>query len=100
MEWLRVLKPGGMMVIEVPCLDQILNHFFYCLRKGKPINDQLTMWRLYGDPHYRNEHMVHRWCFSASELQQVMEQVGFRDVKVGPPVYHHPQGDMRITGVK
>lgn len=99
-EWKRVLKPGGKLVIEVPCLDQVIRSFIYYMEKKSPLNDQLTMWRLYGDPFYEDERMVHKWCFSGSELKSIMEEVGFVDVTVGPPVYHHPQGDMRVTGIK
>lgn len=99
-EWKRVLKPGGRLVIEVPCLDMVLKAFMWAKEKGQPLNEQLTMWRLYGDPKYEDAHMVHRWCFSAHELVHLMREVGFRDVVAGPPEYHHPQGDMRVTGVK
>lgn len=99
-EWKRVLKPGGTLVVEVPCLDQVVKSFIYYLQKKAPLNEQLTMWRLYGDPYYKDEHMVHRWCFSGAELRDLMIEAGFKDVLVGPPVYHHPMGDMRVTGVK
>lgn len=99
-EWKRVLKPGGQLVIEVPCLDNVIWFFNQAIENGKPVNWQATMWRLYGDPGYEDPNMVHKWCFSVSELTQLMNACGFKDVKVGVPKYHHPQADMRITGIK
>lgn len=99
-EWWRVLKPGGKLVIEVPCLDRVLGFFIDALEKQTPINYQATMWRLYGDPIYKDEHMVHRWCFLVSELRQVMQEAGLENVEVSQPQFHHPQADMRMTGYK
>lgn len=99
-EWRRVLKPGGRLVLELPCLDRVIKFFFKALEEKKEINDQLTMWRLYGDPSYKDEHMVHKWCFSAHEMIGLMNKAGFRDVKAENPTYHHPLADMRVSGVK
>ena len=99
-EWIRLLKPGGKLVIEVPCLDRVLGLFYHAIEHGKPINVQATMWRLYGDPGYEDPNMVHKWIFSVSELKQLMEQAGLHDVEVSAPHYHHPQADMRVTGIK
>ncbi len=99
-EWRRVLKPRGKMVIEVPCLDRIVMYFKHCIETKDPINDQMTMWGLYGDPIYKDESMCHRWCFSAAELIDLMLEAGFRDIEPSAPKYHHPARDMRITGYK
>ena len=99
-EWKRVLKPGGKLVVELPCLDRILTYFKKCMEEKKPVNEQMTMWALYGDPGYNDPAMVHRWCFSAYELKRIMENVGFKDVEISNPQYHHPQRDMRLTGFK
>ncbi len=101
-EWRRVLKTGGKMVIEVPSLDRVLLVFIEAMASGdkKPICEQKTMWRLYGDPRYKDENMMHKWCFSANELISVMQSVGFRDVSVSSPHFHHPDVDMRVTGIK
>ena len=69
-EWKRVLKPGGKLVVELPCLDRILTYFKKCMEEKKPVNEQMTMWALYGDPGYNDPAMVHRWCFSAYELKR------------------------------
>lgn len=72
-DWVRVLKPGGLLVLELPCLDKILRLFAYFVREKKPIDPRLTVWGLYGDPRYENEAMTHKWCYSVGELRQIME---------------------------
>lgn len=99
-EWIRVLKPGGKLVIEVPCLDRVIHHFNLAMKNKEPINYQRTMWRLYGDPIYKVPEMVHRWCFSTNELIAVMRDLGLRDVRAMEPEFHHPQCDMRVVGYK
>ena len=99
-EWARLLKPGGKLVIEVPCLDKVIKAFAYFMSNKKEINPQATMWRLYGDPKYKDETMVHKWCFSTQELVELMESIGLKDVTASDPEYHHPQVDMRVTGTK
>ncbi len=99
-EWIRVLKPGGKLVVELPCLDRIFLYFKSCMEEKKPINEQMTMWALYGDPGYNDPAMVHRWCFSAAELIELFCEAGFKDVRVSQPQYHHPARDMRVTGFK
>lgn len=93
-EWHRVLKPGGNIVLECPCLNKIL-HFFNI----QPIVVSHTMFGLYGDPSYQDPAMVHKWCYSKEHL---MDLVGlfFKDVKFCPAAFHKPERDMRITGIK
>lgn len=99
-EWHRVLKDGGLMVVEVPCLDRVIKQFVDAFNSREPVNPQTTMWRLYGDPAYKDEHMVHKWCFSANELMQLMADAGYSNIVAGNPEYHHPLVDMRVTGTK
>lgn len=99
-EWARVLKPGGLMVIEVPCLDKVIKQFIRCIDEKVQLNEQATMWRLYGDPDYKDPTMVHKWCFPVGELLELMRIIGLHDVKYSEPEYHHPKCDMRISGIK
>lgn len=99
-EWVRVLKPGGRLILEMPCLDKILDLFQHFRASAQPLDPRLTMWALYGDPNYRNEPMTHRWCYSLDELQNLMHSVGLLDVRSGKPQTHIEVRDMRVVGVK
>lgn len=98
-EWLRVLKPGGKLILELPCLDKILNVFNVCMSHGKPVPARLTILGLYGDPAYRSEAMCHRWAWSKSELKSVLRSLGLRP-RIMEPVTHIPERDMRCEAIK
>jgi predicted SAM-dependent methyltransferase len=98
-DWIRVLKPGGLLVLELPCLDKILNIFVYCRDHKQEVPDNLTMWGLYGDPNYFEPAMVHRWCYSIGELSGMMNDRGL-EVESTKPQTHQPIRDMRLEGRK
>lgn len=102
-EWVRVLKPGGRMILECPnlasaCEEFLKNPDVYS-REGK--EGQRTMWVFYGDPSWKDPYMIHRWGYTPNSLKGLMEVVGLSDVKQEPAQYklREPR-DMRVTGVK
>lgn len=99
-DWMRVLKPGGLLVLELPCLDKIVMIFAHALIEGKEADPRMTMWGLFGDPKYKNEAMCHRWCYSAAELGGGLEILGFVDVEQQMPKTHQPARDMRMIARK
>lgn len=98
-DWIRILKPGGKLVLELPCLDKILALFDHYYQSGKELNYQMTMWGLYGDPGYENPAMVHRWCYAEAELTDMMQRFGLL-VTTHTPQTHQPIRDMRLEGIK
>jgi SAM-dependent methyltransferase len=94
-EWFRVLKPGGKVVIEVPCLDKIGK-----LIAGGEKNMRLTVLGLFGDPRDPRPGMMHQWCYSVGELTEILYGIGFVDVKEETPAFHVAQRDMRLTARK
>lgn len=89
-EWRRVLKPGGMLAIEVPDLHK-------CCRNVLASSDvRLGVWGLMGDPGYRDPLMVHKWVWSVDELTQELKAAGFTKVRVREPLFHKKARDMRI----
>ena len=98
-EWARVLKPGGLMVLELPCLDKILDIFNQAVERGIAPPTHLTMWGLFGDPKWKSEAMCHRWCYSIAEMSHLMTQAGLT-VEAMEAKTHQPIRDMRLEGRK
>ena len=94
-EWQRVLRPGGLIILECPDLMKAAKHFI----NGKP--DQLTMWPFYGDPKHKDPAMCHRWGYTPQTLTQVLLEAGFVNIEEKPAEYHlGPVRDMRLVGEK
>lgn len=95
-EWRRVLKFGGKMALELPCLDKVLWHF----QNGSPEN--FTLWPLYGDPntHRDGEPALHKWCWSKEQFRMMLKAAGFDDITEEKPHYHQPSRDMRWVCIK
>lgn len=89
-EWRRVLKPGGVLVLELPDLLKC------CKNVLAGWTDRMGMWGLYGDPGYEEPLMVHRWGWTPDELTNELRQAGFTKIRVKDPVFHKPHRDMRI----
>lgn len=94
-EWFRVLKPGGKLVLELPCLDKIAR----LIVKGEK-NLRLTLFGIFGDPRDPKPDMMHHWCWSEAELTEALSSVGFQDIRTCEPVFHLAARDMRIEGRK
>lgn len=102
-EWLRVLAPGGRLVLECP---NILHAAWELLadpaRRSRPDKGgQLSMWSLYGDPRWRDPLMCHKWGYTPESLTALLESVGFVDVRQEPALFKRREPrDMRIVGRK
>lgn len=92
-EWIRVLKPGGTLSIEVPCFDKVMTAFI----EGKA--NQGHWFALYGDWRYGDTRMLHRWCFTKQQLLKLMGD-RLSGVRLEEAKYHRPDRDMRVTGTK
>lgn len=93
-EWHRVLKPGGLLAIEVP---DLLKCAASIIAGGK---ERAGVWGVFGDPNYGDPLMVHRWCYTAAELCGELRKVGFARVRVRDPQFHKPYRDMRVEARK
>lgn len=94
-DWLRVLKRGGKLAIELPCLNKIAQHIVNGER-----NLRVTVLGIFGDPRDKKPGMMHRWAWTTQEITDVLRQAGFADVTIKEPVFHHKERDMRIEAVK
>lgn len=102
-EWVRVLKPGGKLILECPNLTSACEEFLKdpeaYSREGK--GGQRTMWVFYGDPSWKDPYMIHRWGYTPNSLKALLQSVGLSDVRQEPALYklREPR-DMRVVGAK
>ena len=102
-EWVRVLKPGGRMVIECPNLQSACETFLANpdQHAGPGAEGQRSMWVFYGDPSWRDPLMVHRWGYTPKSLAAVLTEAGLVNIRQEPAQFklREPR-DMRIVGEK
>jgi predicted SAM-dependent methyltransferase len=96
MEWLRVLKPGGVLIMEMPDLDKVRH-----LLDSTNIRDtNLALLGLYGDWSKKRPEMTHKWCYSGEMLQGLLSVAGYRQVAIREPEFHVERRDLRVVAVK
>lgn len=95
-EWYRVLKPGGVLILELPDLHKCCR----AILKGK--EDRHGLWGLFGDPNYQSELMSHKWAYEPEELRSLVKKAGFKRSVVRNPQYHgrREYRDMRLECFK
>ena len=102
-EWVRVLRPGGRMILECPNLVSACEAFLADPeRMSGPGNEgQRTMWVFYGDPAWQDPLMVHRWGYTPQSLARLMQEAGLVNVRQEPAQFklREPR-DMRVAGEK
>lgn len=102
-EWVRVLKPGGILILECPNLisacEALLANPDVASAEGS--EGQRSMWVFYGDPKWQDPLMVHRWGYTPNSLIQLLMQTGLTRVRREPAQFklREPR-DMRIVGEK
>lgn len=93
-EWRRLLKVGGLLVLEMPDLLKTCKNVVDGVRGGKH-PDQLTMWSLYGDPRDKDQHMTHRWAWHPASLSELLAEHGFSEMKEKPTQFHRAGKEYR-----
>lgn len=95
-EWRRLLKPKGQLILELPNLEQA------CRNLLKGLNDQMSMWPIYGDWNHRDEFMMHKHGYSPATITALLKTCGFTKIRILPPMTHgrRHNRDMRVEGVK
>jgi hypothetical protein len=100
-EFHRLLKPGGLLILELPDLIKCCKNIVEGREGRHP--DQLGRWGLWGDPRDNNPFMVHPWGWGPEELMGFLGEHGFCDMKHLPTQYHRigrDHRDMRIEAIR
>ena len=101
-EWIRVLKPGGKLILECPNFQSACEEF---LKNPDHLGDfkdgQRTMWVFYGDPQWKDPLMVHRWGYTPNTLATLMSECGLENLVREPAQFKLKEPrDMRVAGFK
>jgi SAM-dependent methyltransferase len=99
-EWKRVLKPGGSLVLELPCMDKVFGYIAARLAKNEQPAPAFSWLALWGDPKHKSPAMCHRWGYFKSDMGKVLTDAGFTEIRNEEPRYHFPCRDMRMTATK
>lgn len=100
-EWARVLRPGGLLVLELPDLRRCARNIVEGAVERKP--GQLTLWGIFGDPTTKDPFMMHKSGWWFSRLEPVVRAAGFGAI-VEKDTMFHPAGrrirDFRLEARK
>lgn len=107
LEWFRVLRPGGKLVLEIPDLEKCCRNVLTILAGGRVMAGkhpgQAGMWGLYGDERLQDEFMLHRWGYTFQTIHPLLEAAGFTKITEHPTQFH-PIGrhvrDFRVEAIK
>lgn len=100
-EWTRILKPGGTLILELPCLDKIFEYITKCVTKHQGrYQAQMVQWAFWGDPRYQSEPMTHKWGYTMENLREKAAKAGLTKIAIGNPRYHVKVRDMRLVAQK
>lgn len=100
LEWKRVLKPGGKIILELPCMDSVFGHIMARLRKGMAPVPGMAWLPLWGDPKYKRPEMVHKWGYFRVDMTKLLTDAGFSNIQHEQARYHFAIRDMRVTAIK
>lgn len=109
MHWRKILKPNGLLVLELPCLNMIIDILhehptpdglpgvWHKLPDGRVVNKHIdAMNGLYGVQKHHDRNEEHKWCYTSAEIRDVLEAAGFTNILFKDPLFHRPFRDMRI----
>jgi predicted SAM-dependent methyltransferase len=99
-EWKRVLKPGGHLILELPCMDKVLDYIRRALNERVPVNLAFSWWAFWGDPKHHDPLMAHKFGYTYDMLQKLLLRVGFEEITFERPQYHFAERDMRVVALK
>lgn len=95
-EWHRLLRPGGLLVLELPNLEAACRNLLAGAR------DQMGMWPIYGDWGHRDPYMMHKHGYTPATIQALVAECGFTNIRMARPQTHKARSDrdMRLEARK
>ncbi len=97
-EWKRVLKKGGLLIIEMPDLDRAMEQY---LKAGEEEKDKLLI-LIYGSFRNGDDVDIHRWGANEHRLTYILKKAGFRDITFPPAQDYHVKDCpcLRVEAIK
>lgn len=87
-EWFRVLKPGGHVVVELPDLLKCCRNIVEKLSRPDKHPDSLGLFGLYGDYRLQDPWMMHKAAYTFETLKPIVAAAGFVDIEEKLTEYH------------
>ena len=88
-EFFRVLKPGGVLLLETPDIEAAIANF---LKNGEAQRKLLMNW-IYG---LYSPGMGHRYCFPKELLSRMLKEAGFTDIQLNRFATKSAQPALRV----
>jgi SAM-dependent methyltransferase len=95
-EFKRLLRDGGKLVLECPNIEAA------CRNLLAGMDDQMSLWPIYGSPKSGNPFVSHLWGYSPKTMKALLADHGFSRIMVLPPRTHLARSnrDMRVEAIK
>lgn len=95
MEFKRLLTPGGKLILELPNIE------LACRNLLKGLDDQFSMWPLYGNPEELDPYMCHKWGYTPQTLTTLLQSCGYKKILFLEPQTHGRRlnRDMRFEAI-
>jgi predicted SAM-dependent methyltransferase len=94
-EWRRVLRPGGLLALELPCMDKVFAYITNQYSKKQPLKSRFSILPIWGDPRYKDPAMMHKCGYFKHDMVKLLDAAGFDQIQNVPARYHFPERDMR-----
>lgn len=96
-DWLRMLKPGGKVVLETADFVRCIAWLFWPGRWKR----RLALDQFWGNQWDRLDYETHRYLWSAKELKTALLEIGYARVEISHRTWtHFPGRDMHVCAWK